>query len=781
MTAAEKSEPPASAVCRFGVFQANLAARELRKHGIRVHLPGQPFCILSMLLEKPGEVVTREEMRQRLWAADTFVDFEHSLNTAIKKLRAALGDTPENSRYIETLPRLGYRFIAPVQQLAAVSTAAPANLEAVQSPRASTQVVTMSSLRRRPVLSIALATVLVASGMVWFWKTRRAAPFEETDSVLVSDFVNTTGDPVFDGTLKRALLVKLGESPHFNLLNEPNLRETYRLMGRSQDEKLVPPADRDVCQRAGAKVVIDGIIISLGTQYLITLEAKNCLTGGVVARQEKRALNREQVLSTLGEVIPPFRRKLGESIGTIEKFNTAIEQATTPSLAALKAYTTGDEMRLTDKEAESISFYKMAIELDPNFAIAHARLAALYRNLSQGELSRQEMKKAFELREHVSEKEKFYIAAHYYTDFTQEVEKSVQTYELWTQTYPRDWIPYNNLADAAARNGMIEKAIPAAQQALRLNPNSWFAYATLANAYMRGSRFAEARAICDRAIVENHRGSTDNTLLRTAFVQDDPATVEKELEVAKGKPNESLLLSFAAVATSGMGKLKAARLLSERAEEVALRQGLNETVSNTAYDQSLPEAEVGNISEARSLVEKGLRWNRDPASHAFAALTLARLGDTTRAEALLKNADTRPLDTLHNDVVLASVRAAIQLNRKNPRQAIEELKAAIPYDLSELSGGTTIYLRGLAYLQAGSSKDAILQFQKLIDNHGIAVSVYWPLAHLGLARAYALGGETDKALGKYREFLALWKDADADLKVLKQARSEYQKLSARGS
>ena len=763
---------------RFGVFEVNLQARELRKHGIRVKLSGQPFELLILLVERPGEIISREEMRNRLWPAQTFVDFEHSLNSAIKKLRGALGDSPENSRYIETIPRVGYRFIAPIQELAAISSAVP--FEGVPSRAAAALSIKVFFLRRRWIAYLSMAIVLGTSA-VWFWKARSAAPFKETDSVLVSDFVNTTGDPVFDGTLKRALIVKLGESPHFNLLNEPNLRETYRLMGRAPNERLVPPADREVCQRAGAKVVIDGTIISLGNEYLITLESKNCLSGGVVARQERRARNRELVLTVLGELIPPFRRRLGESLATIEKFNTPIEQATTPSLPALKAYTTGDEMRLADKEVESVSSYRMAVELDPNFAIAHARLAALYRNLSQAELSRQEMKKAFDLREHASEKEKFYIAAHYYSDFTQEVEKAVQTYELWTQTYPRDWIPYNNLADVAARSGLIETAIPAAQQALRLNPNSWFAYNTLANAYMRSSRFAEARTICSRAIAESHRGSIDNTLLRTSFAQGDYATFEKEIEVAKGKPNEGLLLSFAAVATSSLGKLKAARSLCERAEEIAIRQGLNEMASNAAYDQSLPEAEVGNISQAQSQVEKGLRWNRDPASRAFAALTLARLGDTARAEALLKTAGTRPLDTLHNDVVLSSVRAAIQLDRKKPKQAIDELKSALPYDLSELSGGTTLYLRGLAYLQVGSAKDAAVQFQKLIDNHGIAISVSWPLAQLGLARAYVLGGETEKALEMYRTFFTFWKDADPSLRVMQQARAEYERLRVAGS
>lgn len=773
-----QSEPPV--ILGFGDFIVHRRERSLRKHGVRLKIHGQPFEILLLLLEHPGEVVTREELQAKLWRADTFVDFENGLNAAVKKLRQTLGDSAESPHYIETLPRVGYRFLVPVTPIGSPQIEQPSP---PSEPLSQKQIANAPALQTRKsyrgwLLACVVAVVLASLAAVWFKRTHATTALNETDLVLVSDFVNTTGDPVFDDTLKRALSVKLGESPHFNILNEFNLSETLRLMQRSRNERLVPPLDREVCQRASAKVAIGGSIVALGDQYVITLEAKNCLTGDVVAHQEGRTPTRDKVLSTLGDLISPLRRKLGESLATIEKFNTPILEATTPSLSALKAYTVGDQMRLQGRETDSVSYYRMAIELDPNFAIAYARMGAIYRNLSQQDMSRQYMQKAFELRGHVSEREKFYIAAHYYTDFTQEVDKSLQTYELWTQTYARDWIPYNNLADVAARSGLNDKAIPAAQEALRLNPNSWFAYGVLSNAYLRASRFAEARAICDRSAGENHVGpAVLNTSLRVAFVESDQTTVDKVLEAAKGKQNEGLLLTFAMAATSGLGKIHAARGLAERSKNVALRQGLHEEASNTAYDESLFEAELGNASEARASVNQASRWNSDPASRAFAALTLARLGDTDRAEAFVKEANTRPLDTLHNTVVLASARAAIQLGRNNPKQAIEELTGALPYDLCELSSGQTLYLRGLAYLQAGSPKNAEAQFQNLIDNHGSAVTVYWPLAHLGLARAYALAGDAQKALEAYRQFFALWKDADTDLRVLQQARSEYQKLS----
>lgn len=774
------SKDVAPLLFRFGDFTVHRRERTLRRDGIRLKLHGQPFEILLLLVEHPGEVVTREELQAKLWHGDTFVDFENGLNVAVKKLRQTLGDSATTPRYIETLPKVGYRFLVPV-------TSAEANGSATVSaaaPRESPTESPVSLPRRQHVrfwrrLALTAAIIsLLGLGAFWYRRGHPAIALSEADSLLVADFVNTTGDPAFDGTLRRAVTVKLSESPHFNLLNEPNLRAVLRLMERPATEKLVPPLDREVCQRAGAKVVIGGSIVALGNEFVISLDARNCLTGGVVAHQETRATGRFRVIPALGEMIPSFRRTLGESLATIQKFDTPIEQATTPSLSALKAYTLGDEKRLQDQEEESIGFYRMAIELDPNFAIAYARLGALYRNLSQGDLSKQYMEKAFALREHVSEKEKLYIAAHYYTDVTQEVEKSVEAYELWTQTYPHDWIPFNNLSDVASRSGLIDIAIPAAQQALRLNSNSWFAYGTLANAYLKASRFAEAEAICERAVSENHPGTTTNTLLRVAFAQEDRAMADKALEASRGKSNEALVLSLASLATSDLGQIRAARELTKRSMNLALQQGRHEEASNSAYDESLFEAEAGNTLEARASVEQGLRWNPDPGSRGFAALTLARIGDTARAEKYVKDADLEPLDTLHNVVVLASARAAIQLNRRHPKEAIEELKGALPYDLCELSDGQTLYIRGYAYLQAGLSKEAASQFQKLIENHGSAVTIYWSLAHLGMARAYAQSGEQEKSLEAYRNFFTLWKEADPDLPILRQAHSEYERLIA---
>jgi eukaryotic-like serine/threonine-protein kinase len=776
----------------FGDFTVHRRERSLRRDGIRLNLHGQSFDILILLLERAGEVVTREELQAKLWKANSYVDRENGLNAAVKKLRQTLGDSAEAPRYIETLPRVGYQLLVPVvagvpphpavPSASAVPTEPLAPAESSKPETLTHPVVAMERKHWRWIYAAAAALGFGILGAVWIHKTHLAAPLSDADLVLVADFVNTTGDPVFEGTLKRAVLVQLGQSPHFNILNEYNLRETLRLMDRTLNDKLLPPLDLQVCQRAGAKAAIAGSIVALGNQYILTLDAKNCLTGDVVAHQEGRAPGRDQVLSTLGTLIPALRRKLGESLATIEKFNTPILEATTPSLSALKAYTVGDDMRFRDKEEESVTFYRMAVELDPNFAIAYARLGAIYRNLQQSELSRQHMKKAFDLRNHVSEKEKFYIAAHYYSDFTQEVDKSIQTYELWTQTYPRDWIAYNNLADVASRSGLIDQALLAAQQTLRLNPNIWFAYGVLSNAYLRASRFAEAKAICDRAALENHVGATvKNTALRLAYVEHDPAAAEKIIASAKGKANESLLLSLASLGTSGWGKTREARVLSQRAENLSLQRDNQEEASNTAYDESLFEAEVGNTAEAKLSVEQAMRWNGDPASRGFAALTLARIGEADRAASLVQEADVRPLDTVHNAVVLASARAAIQLDRNNPKQALAELKAALPYDLAELSSGETFYLRGLAFLQAGSATEAQEQFQKLIDNHGSAVTVYWPLAHLGLARAYAAGGETEKALESYRSFFALWKDADPDLRILRDAQTEYQRLNALGS
>ena len=637
---------------------------------------------------------------------------------------------------------------------------------------------------KRILLSAAVLVLAIVGAAVLFLR-RRSVTLSETDWVLVSDFVNTTGDPVFDGSLKQATSVKLSESPYFNVVLDGATRQTLSLMGRSPDERVVPPLAREVCERQGAKVVVDGSIVALGNEYVVDLDATNCLTGTTFAHEEREVQNRDQVLKTLGQIIPLIRRRLGESLSSIQKFDTPIEEATTTSLSALKAYTQGDEKRSHGEDAESIPFYKMAIDLDPNFAIAYARLGTIYTNLSQVDLANEYMRKAFERREHVSEREKFYIAGHYYVDVTNEYDKGINTYRLWADSYPHDWIPFNNLSNEYARIGQPEKAVEAGQQALRLNPNHAFPYTTLTFAYLRANRFAEAKAIGARAIAAKRDGlGVHNSLYQIAFVEDDEPAMNREMEWFKGKPVECWNLNHQAWVAASRGRLHAARELFERAHTAAMKQELKDYAVTTVNDEAQMDAELGNARETRAEVDIALRFMPESAeSYSGGALAMARVGDYRRAEELLREATKRypPQHVLFNNVNVHSVRAAIALGKKEPSQAIDELRPAVSYDLSSptnVPDGATMYYRGLAYLELHSGNDAAAQFQKLLDNPGVvSVGLLRPLARLGLARAYAISGDKDKSLTQYREFLRLWKDADPDLRILREAKAEYTKLS----
>ena len=637
--------------------------------------------------------------------------------------------------------------------------------------------------QKRVLLSLTVV-VLVIVGAILLVQRRQSVTLGETDWVLVSDFVNATGDPVFDGALKQALTVKLSESPYFNVVLDGATRQTLQLMGRSGDDRVVPPLAREVCEREGAKVVVGGSIVALGNNYAVDLDATNCLTGTSIANEEAMAQNRDQVLKTLGQVIPSIRRKLGESVSSVQKFDTPIEEATTTSLSALKAYTQGDEKRARGQDAESIPFYKMAIDLDPNFAIAYARLGTIYTNLAQIDLANEYMRKAFERREHVSEREKFYIGAHYYVDVTNEYDKGIETYKLWADSYPHDWIPFNNLSNEYARIGQPEKAVEAGQQALRLNPNHAFPYNALTYAYFRANRFAEAKAIAARAGVAKRDGlGVHESLYMIAVVENDEAAMKREIEWFKGKPVECWNLNHQAWAAASRGQLHLARELFKRSREAALKQKLTNYAASTTNDEAQVEAEFGRTREAHADVDLALRlMPNSTESYTGGSLALTRAGNPARAEELLKEAVKRypPHHTLFNNVSLPCVRAAAALGKKKPTEAIDDLRRAVSYDLAtptEVIDGATMYYRGLAYLELHSGKEAAAQFQKIIDNPGVvSVGILRVLAHLGLARAYAITGEKDNSLAQYREFLALWKNADPGLRILREAKTEYAKL-----
>jgi serine/threonine protein kinase/tetratricopeptide (TPR) repeat protein len=642
----------------------------------------------------------------------------------------------------------------------------------------------LRKVKGKQLLVSAAVFVLVIAGTVFLARRSKSVTLGETDWVLVSDFVNTTGDPVFDGSLKQALTVKLSESPYINVVLDGTTRQTLQLMDRSPDERVVPPLARQVCEREGAKVVVGGSIVALGDKYTLDLDATNCLTGTSIAHEEGAAQNRDRVLQTLGQIIPSIRRKLGESLSSIQKFDTPIEEATTTSLSALKVYAQGDEKRAHGEDAESIPFYKMAIDLDPNFAIAYARVGTIYTNLSQIDLADEYTRKAFERREHVSEREKFYIAAHYYVDVTNEFDKGIETYRLWADSYPHDWIPFNNLCNEYARIGQPEKAVEAGQQALRLNPNHAFPYSTLTYAYFLANRFAEAKAIGARAIAAKRDGlGVHNSLYMIAFVEDDELSMNREVEWFKGKPVECWNLNHQAWVAASRGQLHLSRELFERSRAAALKQELKNYAASTTNDEAQVEAEFGNARNAYADVDLSLRlMPNSTESYSGGAFALVRGGDSRRAEELLKEATKRypPQHTLFNNVTLPSIRAAIALGRKRPGEAIQELQRAVTYDFThppDILDGGTMYYRGLAYLELHSGSEAAAQFQKLLDNPGtVSIGILRPLSHLGLARAYAATGTNDKSLAQYREFLDLWRNADPGLRILNEAKAEYAKL-----
>lgn len=774
----------------FGPYRIDLEERLLFRGQEPIPLPPKAFETLLILVNRSERVVLKDDLMKNLWP-DTFVE-ESNLSQNIFVLRKALGETAQDARYIATVPGRGYRFAQKVTEISAAEPAVVVESTSVQrvivEQSESWQLSNgVSALRPAPerrrwiALAGALAVLLVALAIVFILRQRRSAPMSDADLVLVTDFVNTTGEPVFDGSLKQALAVKLAESPYFNVALDSATRQTLKLMQRSPDERVVPPLAREVCQREGAKVAVGGSITSLGSNYVLDLDAINCVNGDSVAHQEIEALSKDQVLTKLGEVIPPLRRKLGESLASIQKFNTPIEQATTKSLAALKAYTEGDLKRSHGEDAESIPLYKMAIELDPDFAIAYARLGALYTNLQETALSDEYLKKAFELRQHLSEREKLYVQAHYYVDSTGEIEKAIETYQLWTQIYPHDWIPFNNLSNEYNRIGEMEKAVEAGQQALRLNPNHSFPYNALARSYQRSSRWAEAKSICEKAEARKFDGWTTHEILWTvAFVEGDEAGIQRQVDWYKGNPMESWLAYQQASTELGFGQHRKSQADFERARNLAVQHEMKESAAEYTLDEGDEEAVVGNQERARALAAKALGMvSNSTYIKSYAALLLAHAGETQRSQGLIRELkQLGDSQDFYRKMTLTEAGADLALNQRDPASAVEQLQSLIPYDLASGNQGLSLYYRGLAYLELKQGKEAAEQFQKIVDNRG-ACWFYWPLAHLGLARAHALAGETEKSLEDYRNFLQLWKNADPDTPVFKQAKSEFAKLSGK--
>ncbi len=650
------------------------------------------------------------------------------------------------------------------------------------SDRSSDVHVAVGLLRRHKLgAGAAVAALLVLLGALvwWYAHFRSPAGLTEKDSIVLTDFTNTTGDPVFDSTLKQALAVKLEESPFLNVLPEQQVRDTLRFMSRSPDERLTAALAREVCERLGAKGMLSGEIDRLGSRYVVTLNAMNCQSGDPIGSQQVEAGKKEEVLEALGKATSGLRRKLGESLTSIQKFDAPIEQATTASLEALKAFSLGFEERREGKEVEAAPFFERAIDLDPNFALAYVQLSVAYLNLGESEEADKYAAKAYELRDRVSEHEKLQIIAMRWT-MVGDDQKMIDAYNLWRQTYPRDWIPPHNLANEYTFTGEYEKAIELEREAMRLAPRQPRPYVVLGRAYMCLNRFAEAKAILEQALAQQ----LDSPYLWTSrfemgFIEGDTEAMRSAVEWAKGKPEESALSFRQAQAAAYTGNLRKSEELTRHAVEVAKRYNLQELASLEEATEALTEAEFDNFRQAREAGAAALSMTRSRYPAAIIAQALAISGETTQSQRLIDDLAKRfPSATVLNCVFLPAARAGIELQRGNPARAIELLRSATPYELgSHYSEFGPIYVRGMAYLRARKGEEAAAEFRNVLDHRGIApLSPLYALAHLGLARAWALAGEASKSRTAYQDFLALWKDADPDIPVLNQAKLEYAKL-----
>lgn len=774
------AQPPDCRLLRFGLFEADLAAGELRKNGLRVKLQDRPFEILAILLERPGEVITREEFRQRLWSADTFVDFDHSLNASINKLRQALNDVPDNPRFVATVGRRGYRFLAPVSYPTAHLPTSNAPGQVLAPPVAEAPALPDAKRRVRTwVLSSCIALMALAA-VFSIWISRRShPPLKESDSILLADFLNSTGDPAFDSAFREAIAIELGQSPFLNIVSNDRVRQTLREMSRPPDDSVQQLFAREVCERVGARAYLSGSLARLGAGYVLAIKAVNCADDTTVAHEQAEVSNRDALLPAVDDVAAKMRRRLGESLNSIRRFDVPVEEATTQSLEALKAYSLGQAQRARGAEKDSLPFYDHALDLDPNFAMAYAARAGAYQNLGETERAAVEVRKAYALRANLSEREKLILTVRYANADKADTQRVIDTYKVWHQLYPRDARPLNGLSARYQVIGNYEKAAEAARAALDLQRDNYMPYANLARSYEALGRFEDAKQVCATALAAQRDSSdTHDVSLDIAFLQNDQATRDREIVSARGTNreeggywNEGLILASA-------GKLTLARPLFERSYAKRRQDKLDDFAAYAMAVEALIEADFGFEERARKQARQAITLGHGIDTEITVAEILSLTGADAEASDLAEDLHKRfPLHIPLNPATIPMILANVQIHKGNSVNAVQLLQQAIPYDFAEFTDLAPIYVRGQAYLRMGSGPEAASEFQKILDHPGINVLFpRHPLAVLGLARSYALMHETAKARKAYQDFFAKWSEADGDLPILLRARAEYAKL-----
>ncbi|HLA12904.1 MAG TPA: protein kinase [Pyrinomonadaceae bacterium] len=633
--------------------------------------------------------------------------------------------------------------------------------------------------KRKKGASLVAALFVIAIGLGTFFYFNRAQALTDKDTILLADFVNTTGETVFDDTLEQALAVQLGQTPFLNILPDDRVRQTLRFMGRSPDERITRDIGMEICQRQGIKALLVGSIAALGSHYVISLEALNAQTGDTLARDQIEAESKEQVLSALSTSAWRLREKLGESLSTMKQFAVPIDQATTSSLEALKAYATGNDLRSKGQHLESAPFYRRAVQLDPNFAMAHARLAVFHGNLGELGVAQQHAERAYELRDRVSEHERFYISEKYHNYVTGDIDKAIEVLKSWAKTYPNDFVPHNNLALNYNFLGQLDDALREAIEAARLDPRNTTARGNLVEAFFKAGRHAEA----EQALRELQQLSPDADVahfyaFNLALAKNDQAAIERELAWAKGKPIEPDFTGLEALNASVSGKFKRAKELVREAVNLYLKQERKENAAQVLSNFGVILATIEQCKEGQANASEALSLNRGRVTLANAAAAAAVCGDAGRAQTLIDELLKQyPNDTAIVSITIPAIRAQLERNKGNRSEAIRLLESVSRFDLGTVAGFTNNYLRGLLYLEESRPREAEREFQRILDARNLDLySHLYALAQLSLARAAAQSGDTGKSRIAYQNLFSLWRDADRDLKILQQAKKEYEQI-----
>ena len=774
----------------FGPYRLDPDHRQLLRQERLVPLQPKAFDILLVLVENSEKVVLKDELLKAVWP-ETFVE-ESNLAQNIFVLRKTLGDAVDEKRYIVTVPGRGYRFAEKVkvieqghdgqdededeenQLVVETHTRSRLVVEEQQIPVKALPGSTWSL--RQALLLAAVVAVIVAAGAYLY--LRRTPTLTSKDAVVLADFANSTGDPVFDDTLRHGLGVALRQSPFLNVLSDDKVTSTLKLMTKPAGTAITKDVAREVCLREASAAYIAGSIANLGNTYILGLEAVDCQTGETMAAQQAMAPNKEQVMATLGKAASGLRRELGESLASLQKFDVPLEQATTSSLDALKAYTQAQRAKEKGDDAAARVLFSRAIELDPNFALAYAALGVNYSNLNEATRANDFYKKAFALRDRATDRERLYIEGSYYSNVTGETDRAIQIYQQWIQSYPQDPVPRARLASKYGVLGKYEQAVNELLATVKLEPDNAGDYGLLIEFYLAQNLREDARRTEQEAIAHHLGGYVlRGARYYLAFLNNDEAGMRAQL-LGDGHSAEYLLLNTQANTEAYHGRYRASRDYSQRAVEAATRDDSKETAATWVANAAEREAEVGNLSQALKDVQESRSLSFGKPVQIRVAIACARAGDSPHAQAIADALDKDyPLDTLVQNYDLPVVRAALSLNRHEPQRALDMLKQVEPYELGGLPTLYPAYVRGIAYLDTRQAEEAAVEFQKVLDHRGITLNyVLGSLAHLQLARAQVMAGDKNSARKSYQDFFTLWKDADPDIPILKQAKAEYAKL-----